>query len=130
MRSRLASRQHIRHKIPALISPDACLFSFGPFPGFEARGALSCFASTSRPFQLDRLGLKSAKTETHAPQQTASLFNHLVGAGKQHWRHSEAEGLSGLEVDDEFKLSWLLNGEVGRLRATQNLVDIVGGTPV
>ena len=37
---------------------------------------------------------------------------------------------SGLEVDDEFKLSWLLDGEVGRLRATKNLVDIVGGTPV
>src|SRR5260370_10997997 len=28
MRSRLASRQHIRHKIPPLISPYACLFSF------------------------------------------------------------------------------------------------------
>src|SRR5260370_15399036 len=39
MRSRLASRQHIRHKIPALISPYAYLFSFGPFPGFDARDA-------------------------------------------------------------------------------------------
>ena len=44
-------------------------------------------------------------------------------------RHRKAEDLSGLEVDDQFKLGWLLDGEVGRLRATQNLVDIVGGAP-
>ena len=72
---------------------------------------------------------RCAKKETHAPQQTASLFNHLIGAGEQHWRHSEAEGLGRLEVDDQFKLSWLLDREVGRLGAAQNLVDEVCGAP-
>src|SRR5215475_7359710 len=37
---------------------------------------------------------------THAPQQTASLFDHLVGTTLHRLRHGEAERLGGLEVDD------------------------------
>jgi hypothetical protein len=37
--------------------------------------------------------LKGAK-ETHAPQQMASLFDYLVGAGKQGRRDGEAERLA------------------------------------
>jgi hypothetical protein len=32
------------------------------------------------------------------PQQTASLFDHLVGASKQRGRHVEAERLGGSQV--------------------------------
>jgi len=28
---------------------------------------------------------------TNAPQQTGTLFDHLVGAGEQRWRNSEAK---------------------------------------
>jgi hypothetical protein len=36
---------------------------------------------------------------THAPQQTTSLFDHLVGTLLEWQRHVEAERLGGLEVD-------------------------------
>ena len=39
--------------------------------------------------------------ETGAPQRTASLFDHLVGACEQRLRHGEAERPGGLEVEKE-----------------------------
>ena len=39
----------------------------------------------------------------------ARLFDHLVGASKQGWRHGDTERLRGLQVNDQFKFNWLLN---------------------
>jgi hypothetical protein len=54
---------------------------------------------------------------TDAPQQTASLFDRLIGAADQRQRHGDAERLRGLEIDDQLDLSGLLDRQVGRLRA-------------
>src|SRR5664279_2560368 len=59
----------------------------------------------------------------------ASLFNHLVGAGKQRRRHGEAESLGRLEVDDELILSWLLYWKIARFLAAQNAIDIGRSLP-
>jgi hypothetical protein len=46
----------------------------------------------------------SAKTGCEQSQQTNSLFDHLVGAGEQRWRHGEPEHSGGLGVDGQLEL--------------------------
>jgi hypothetical protein len=45
--------------------------------------------------------------QTHTPQQQALLFDHLVGAGEQPWRHLNVERSRRLKVDDELELAAL-----------------------
>ena len=44
---------------------------------------------------------------THAVQQTASSFDHLVGEQLEREREGDAKLLSSLEVDHALKLGWL-----------------------
>jgi hypothetical protein len=58
-----------------------------------------------------------------------SSFDNLVGAGEQQGRDGQSKCLGGDQADDEIELGWLLDRQVGRLRPTQNLVDVLGGAP-
>ena len=57
------------------------------------------------------------QNRTHAPQQTETLFDHLVGRDLQGQRDLDAERLGGLKVDNQVVLGQRLNWQVGRVRA-------------
>ena len=55
------------------------------------------------------------------------LFDHLVGAGEQRWRNSEAERFGGLRVDHEFDLDRLHHWQVGRARTFEDASSLASG---
>jgi hypothetical protein len=45
-------------------------------------------------------------------------------------RNRDPQRLGGLQVDRELELGWLLDRQVARLGALQDLVDVAGGAPI
>src|SRR5262245_32657295 len=58
------------------------------------------------------------------------LFDHLVGAGEQLRGNGKAKGLRCPEVDDKVELGGLLYRQIGGFCTLQQLVHVIGGTPV
>jgi hypothetical protein len=57
-------------------------------------------------------------------------LDHLVGAGEQLGRYFNAKHFGSLEVDHELEPSWLLNRQISRISALENLVDVFCCMPV
>src|SRR6266851_6332169 len=55
------------------------------------------------------------------------LLDHLIRPLQERRRDRQAEGLGGLEIDDEFILGRLLDRKVGGLRALEDPVHVSGG---
>src|SRR5207247_1276572 len=62
--------------------------------------------------------------------EVARLFYHLVGAGEQRRWHDDAKRLSGLQIDHQFELGRLLDGQVRRFRSLENLAYVDRGAPI
>src|SRR5262245_7737752 len=64
------------------------------------------------------------------PPSCFTSLDHFVSASEQSRRDFKAERPGSRQIDREIEFCRLLDGNVGRFRPTQNLVDVVGGTPV
>src|SRR5215813_5476583 len=60
----------------------------------------------------------------------APLLDHLIRPRQQRWRDGQAEGLGGLEVDDELELRGLLDRQVRWLGSLEDPIDVGGYTSV
>ena len=58
------------------------------------------------------------------------LLNYLVDAGEQTYRNCKAEGVGGVDIDDELVFGRLLYRQFGRLSAFQNAVHIIRGAAI
>ena len=54
----------------------------------------------------------------------AGSADHLVGLEEDRRGDGEAQGLGGLEIDDQLELHGLLYGEITRFGAFQNFVHV------
>jgi hypothetical protein len=59
--------------------------------------------------------------------EVGDLFDYLVGQQLERGRHGEAEGAGGLEVNDQLVFERELNGQIARICASQNLINIGRG---
>ena len=48
-------------------------------------------------------------------RDNASLFDHLIGGGKERLRDRKPQGFCGLEINHQFKLGWLNYRQIGGL---------------
>src|SRR5262249_22188247 len=59
-----------------------------------------------------------------------SLFDHLIRARLHRWRHADAKGLGGFDIDDQFKLRCLHNWQFGGIFTLENSASINAGQAV
>src|ERR1035437_4853069 len=70
--------------------------------------------------------LRRQSLRTHALQQKAASFDHLVGAADQRQWDGEAERLGGLEVEDQLDFRRLHDRQVGWLLGLEHPAGVGG----
>jgi hypothetical protein len=64
-----------------------------------------------------------AKSGREQPQQTAALFDHLVGENVELRRNHQPKGVGGLAIDHQVEPRGLLDWKVTRFSALENFVN-------
>jgi len=81
------------------------------------------------PRKLPRPSLAGASARANT-RHRQPLFNHLVGEGEELVGDSHVKHFRRFQIDDEFKLCGLLNWQICRIGAPQNLVDVDCAMPI
>ncbi len=68
--------------------------------------------------------------QIHDGGEADRLLDHLIRPLQERRRDRQAQGLRGLEVDYQVELCGLLNREISRFRALEDLVHVGGGVPI
>ena len=101
---------------------------YGSFATFARFGHVRSYSNSDRIADILESTL-SAISDIGTAANSA-LFNHLVGALLDVGRHVESERRSGFQIDQKLEPRRLLDREVGRLGAFENLVHVDGGTAI
>src|SRR5713101_3479590 len=99
-----------------------------PKPGFRPRPTGSANTET-RTRRTPAPITIHANTGLLMVASFGSLLDDLIRPQQERLRNREPDGLRRLEVDDQLELGRLLDGQVGRLGALQDLVNMAGSTP-
>jgi hypothetical protein len=101
--------------------------SSSPFLDFPSRRGVMWLAPKLRAPKSPTP--KSSRAGSGRPCGEGSLLEDVIRAQQQRRRDGEAERLCGLHVNHQLEFRGLLDREIGRLRALENLVHVIGGTP-
>src|SRR5436190_3698389 len=95
--------------------------------------APSCDSTQRSPYGDSSPGAGAVhhiKSSCEQPQQYSLLFDHLVGASEESWRHVEAECPGGLHVDHQLVLRWRLHRQLAGLLTLEDAIDVAGGAAI
>src|SRR5437867_3188637 len=101
--------------------------STAPMPRQESSHERS--AQSARSYDGRGSPAKPSAALRSRPRWSSTLLDHVVRPHQDRLRDRQAEGLRGLQIYHELEFRRLLDGEVGRLRALEDLVHVGGGAP-
>src|ERR1043166_9984741 len=95
-------------------------------PGQKSSSARRRGSLISRQAAVDP-EVRVVPTGDSAPKQAVSLFDNFIRSGKQGRRDSDAECRGRLQIDGQFELRRLHDGQLGRWLAFQDSSNICAG---